>query len=324
MLRMKTGIVVIGRNEGERLIACLDALAGEKWPIVYVDSGSTDGSQQAARARGAEVVALDLSTPFTAARARNAGFERLRSLHPSLAYVQFVDGDCVIIAGWIEAAQSFLDSHPQAAVACGRVRERHPERSVYNWLCDVEWDTPIGMTEACGGIAMMRADALVKVGGFNPGLIAGEEPELCLRLRMAGFEIWRLDRDMTYHDANIMQFGQWWTRMKRGGFAFAAVRNLHRNSRLQIWMREYRRALIWGLALPLLILLGGILYPPLFLGALIYPLQIARIALRRGATDSKSWLYALFMTLGKFAEASGIANCAASGYRRKTTLVENK
>ena len=35
--------VVIGRNEGARLIACLDSLQGQVRRVVYVDSGSTDG-----------------------------------------------------------------------------------------------------------------------------------------------------------------------------------------------------------------------------------------------------------------------------------------
>jgi len=44
--------VVIGRNEGERLVACLASLGGEIRRAVYVDSGSTDGSVAAARAAG--------------------------------------------------------------------------------------------------------------------------------------------------------------------------------------------------------------------------------------------------------------------------------
>src|SRR5947207_307333 len=59
------GVVVIGRNEGDRLRTCLSAVAGRNLPVVYVDSGSTDGSVATARGLGADVVALDLTTPFT-------------------------------------------------------------------------------------------------------------------------------------------------------------------------------------------------------------------------------------------------------------------
>src|SRR3982074_2080568 len=58
------GVVVIGRNEGHRLITCLDSLS-DALTVIYVDSGSTDRSVQAAQDRGIHVVELDLSIPFT-------------------------------------------------------------------------------------------------------------------------------------------------------------------------------------------------------------------------------------------------------------------
>ncbi len=138
------GIVVIGRNEGERLKRCLESVRGSAVQTVYVDSGSTDESVAFARSLGVLVLELDLSTPFTAARARNAGFERLLKASPSLDHVFFVDGDCEVASGWVEKASRFLVSHPDVAVVFGRRREQYPERSVYNRLCDIEWDTPIG------------------------------------------------------------------------------------------------------------------------------------------------------------------------------------
>ena len=77
----RIGIVVIGRNEGGRLIRCLTSLKENK-QLVYVDSGSTDSSVIEARRRGAEVVELNMEIPFTAARARNEGFELVRKLYP--------------------------------------------------------------------------------------------------------------------------------------------------------------------------------------------------------------------------------------------------
>ncbi|PZP18651.1 MAG: glycosyl transferase, partial [Kocuria rhizophila] len=134
--------VVIGRNEGERLVRCLDSLtAAGLRRVVYVDSGSTDGSVAAAEARGAQVVLLDTAQPFTAARARNAG---AAALPAGGDYIQFVDGDCALDPGWIPVASAFLDAHPKVAVACGRRREIAPEASVYNRLIDREWDTPVG------------------------------------------------------------------------------------------------------------------------------------------------------------------------------------
>src|SRR3954468_10399767 len=152
----RVGVVAIGRNEGERLRRCLESLEPAARPTVYVDSGSTDGSPDLARSLGADVVALDLSAPFTAARARNAGFERLLAIAPDVEYVQFVDGDCEVDPAWIPTATAAPDAGPEVAVVCGRRRERFPEGTLYNRLCDLEWDGAPGETDACGGDALMR------------------------------------------------------------------------------------------------------------------------------------------------------------------------
>jgi GT2 family glycosyltransferase len=288
------GIVVIGRNEGERLKRCLDAVAASGAPAVYVDSGSTDGSVAAARARGVEVIELDPRLPFSAARARNEGFGHFRGLR----YVQFVDGDCVLAAGWIDKARRFLERHERVAVACGRLRERAPRATVYQLLCDLEWDLPAGEARACGGIALVRAAAFEAVGGFRADRVCGEEPELCARLRAAGWRIWRLPDDMATHDAGMTRFAQWWKRSQRNGYGYAAD--------TAIWRAESRRAWLWGAALPLTSLVGVILlgYPGLAPLAL-YPLQVARLALRGARSRRENWLQALFLVLGKFPEALG-------------------
>lgn len=291
--------VVIGRNEGARLIACLDALQGRVGRIVYVDSGSTDGSEAAAATRGAEVVTLATDRPFTAARARNAGFARLMARDPP-EFVQFLDGDCAMHPAWIDTAQAFLNDHPQVAVACGRRRERFPEASVWNRLIDAEWDTPVGEARACGGDALMRARVLAEVGGYNPDLIAGEEPELCVRLRARGWKIWRLDAEMALHDAALTRFGQWWQRTRRGGYAYAEAVAMHGRPPERHGVPELRRILVWGLALPAVTLIGAMITPWALLLLLIWPLQVLRLKAR-----GMPWHRAGFLTLSKLPEAQG-------------------
>ncbi|MRU16091.1 glycosyltransferase [Roseovarius sp. A21] len=310
-------IVIIGRNEGARFLTCLEALPKGVSQVIYVDSGSTDGSIEAAREYGAEVVDLDRGRPFTAARARNAGIARIDGAE----LVQFLDGDCALREGWIDAAVARLKADEGLAVVCGRRRERFPEASVFNRLCDAEWDTPIGPALACGGDAMMRVEALRAVDGYNGDLIAGEEPELCVRLRAAGWRIERLDAEMTWHDAAMTRFGQWWTRSKRAGHAFAEGAALHGAPPEQHWVRETRRALLGGAVLPVVIL-GAFLVSP-WLGvilALAYPAQVVRLGLRDG-----DWTRAMFIVLGKFAEAQGALGYYLSRLRgRKQSLVEYK
>lgn len=317
--------IAIGRNEGSRLKDCLVALA--QTPVrrvIYVDSGSTDDSVAMARAAGAEVVALDMAQPFTAARARNAGFARMMQLPDPPEFVQFLDGDCAIQPGWVETARDFLISRPVAVVACGRRRERFPEASVYNRLADAEWDTPIGPALACGGDALMRVTAVAGVGGYRESLIAGEEPEFCLRLRRAGGEVWRLDQEMTLHDAAMTRFSQWWKRTKRAGHAFAEGAALHGAPPDRHWVRETRRALIWGAALPAAVLAAGLIHPAGFALALAWPAQVARLTLRGGANRA-AFEEALFTVLGKFPEALGALGYYLDRLRgRSRGLIEYK
>jgi glycosyltransferase involved in cell wall biosynthesis len=298
-------VVAIGRNEGLRLISCLASVRSETSNIVYVDSGSTDGSAAAAEGFGASVVALDLTRPFTAARARNEGFAALKALRPDIRFVQFIDGDCSLVHGWLDTALAFINQRKDVAIVCGRRRERHPTASVYNQLADLEWDTPVGEALACGGDALVRVEAFEAAGGFRPQLIAGEEPELCLRLRERGWKIWRLDAEMTQHDMAMTRFSQWWARTVRSGYGMAEVSQLYRNSPLRIWKRETASTVFWGGLAPVLIGLGALGHPAVLASALIYPLQIGRIAFRRGVTSRESWIFALLMMLAKFAGFEG-------------------
>jgi hypothetical protein len=260
-----------------------------------------------ARSLGAHVVELDSSTPFTAARGRNAGIQRLREIAPEVEYAQLIDGDCELVHGWIPNAAGFLDANPEYAAAAGRLNERFPDASIYNYLCNVEWDTPIGDADVCGGIAMMRVRAFESVGGFKPDLIAGEEPELCVRLRQDGWKIRRLDADMALHDVAMTRLSQWWKRTTRSGHSYAEVSDLHGAPPERMWVEESRRVVAWGLVLPTLAVVGA----PITSGAsllllLAYPFNVVRIAQRlRREGQTRPWTLAFFLMLAKLPEAAG-------------------
>lgn len=301
------GVVVIGRNEGERLLASLDSLkAAGGDPVVYVDSGSSDGSAAAAKARGAIVVSLDIGLAFTAARARNAGLQRLQEIAPGAELVQFIDGDCTLDRDWLPKAAAFLGQNTGVAAVCGRRRERYPEASLYNRLCDIEWNTAVGEAAQCGGDALMRIAAVKSVGGYRDDLIAGEEPELCVRLRAKGHRIWRLDAAMTLHDAAMTRFAQWWRRSTRSGHAFAEVSDVHKGSPVGIWRVETRRALLWAGLGPAALILGGAISPVILVALLAYPAQVGRLYGRYRRDGDDALVRAALTVLGKFAEAKGV------------------
>lgn len=302
--RMSTvAAVVIGRNEGARLERCLMSLVPQVDQIIYVDSGSSDNSVAFARSLGVGVVELDTTTPFTAARARNAGFETVRDAD----YVQFVDGDCGVVEYWIEKAQEALDNEPDIAIVTGWRSEIAPDASVYNGMAEVEWHRPAGDIAACGGDMMVRAEVFRAQGGFNAQVIASEDDEFCLRVGQAGHRVVRLPEQMTLHDSNIMHFSEWWKRTIRNGHGFAEVGRMHNPH----FKRERQRVWVYGAILPglfvLTLLLRMWVVSLLILGVYINSWWRTSKGLQQeGLSPWKARHQAVFLTLSKIPNLVGM------------------
>jgi glycosyltransferase involved in cell wall biosynthesis len=237
-------VVVIGRNEGSRLTACLESVrAAEGMPssteLIYVDSDSTDGSPERAAALGAKVIVLSPGK-LSAARARNAGWRSATA-----SFILFLDGDTILHRDFVHRAiQEFED--PAIAVVWGHRREIRTSASVYNRLLDLDWIYAPGQTDFCGGDALMRRSSLERAGGFNSDLIAGEEPDLCRRMRAAGDSILHIDAPMTGHDIAMFHFSQYWRRAVRTGHAYAEIADRYRNTPDPFWSRESRSNILRG------------------------------------------------------------------------------
>jgi len=310
------GLVVIGRNEGERLARCLASVRGVP-KRVYVDSGSSDGSVSLARGEGFAIVELTMPPPFTAARARNAGLAQLLASDPDLEFVQMVDGDCEVQPRWIESALAVLRGDPGLALVLGRRRERYPQQSIYNALCDEEWNVPVGDAMGCGGDALFRVAALRQVDFYNAAMIAGEDSELSMRLRKRGWRLRRIDSEMTLHDASITSFWQWWNRARRSGHAFSEMASLHPDAREPNWPHAVRSILIWGGAMPVLlavtILLSVAIDSRWWIGAVFvflpWPLNIVRLVLRerqKGLDAKLAWASGILLMVGKLPQIQGL------------------
>lgn len=282
--RPRLSVVVIGRNEGERLVRCLQSVRdmapiGGPVEVLYVDSDSTDGSAARAAELGARVVEVHPTRP-SAAIGRNAGWRAARA-----DVVLFLDGDTVLDREFVVSSLAELGA-PNVAVVWGHRREIHPEASIYNRVLDLDWVYAPGETEFCGGDALMRRSALERVDGFDDELIAGEEPDLCRRLRARGFTILHVDRPMTGHDLAITRFSQYWRRAERAGHAYAEVAARFRGTDLPLWDAEVKRNRIHGLGLLAITagaLLGSLLSMsiwPLVGGLALLAILVARTARR--------------------------------------------
>lgn len=326
------GIVVIGRNEGERLGQCLISIHdGASCPVVYVDSGSIDNSVAIARSSGAEVLELDSSRLFSAARARNEGFARLIELHPVIQFVQFVDGDCTLMPGWLDFASNALLTDSGRAAVIGHLQERDPTATAYNRLCALEWKSPPGdLTNfgSLGGISMIRADVLRQLGGFNPDVIAGEDSELGVRMTLAGYKVTKIDQPMAIHDANITTFRQWWRRSVRAGHAIGQRSRLNGKTALRDCMKERASTWLWGICLPLVVLITLIpshgLSALLLGGYLILFYRVFRYRRAQGDSYGEAFLYARFLVLAKFANGIGLIKFYLNSLARRYEIIEYK
>jgi cellulose synthase/poly-beta-1,6-N-acetylglucosamine synthase-like glycosyltransferase len=207
--------------------------------LLYVDSASSDGSAERAFEYGAKVIRINPARPCAAA-GRNAGWKAA-----SAAIVLFLDGDTVLAPQFVaDSLHHFGD--PRVAVVFGHRSEIKPEASMFNRVLDLDWVFPEGQALFCGGDALIRRSVLEEVNGFDERLIAGEEPEMCWRIRARGYEIVGVDRSMVVHDLAMTRWSQYWRRALRSGFALAEISARFRHTSSPLWLRESRSNILHG------------------------------------------------------------------------------
>jgi len=227
---------------------------------------------------------------------------------------------------WLGVALDHLNNNPGLAAVCGRRKERYPDRTIYNRLCDIEWNSPVGMAKSTGGDFMCRIKALLDVNGFAPQVIAGEEPEMCFRMRQKNWKIERIDCDMTLHDANITYISQWWKRAERSGHAYAQGAFMHGGSAERYCVKDVLRILLWALVIPgvFLVLFFLIGWPSLLL-LLMYPLKIIQIFVSKDMGNGVAFAHATSLVVGKFAQFKGVCSFAVKClFRKSFSIIEYK
>ncbi|MCK5876317.1 MAG: glycosyltransferase [Candidatus Marithrix sp.] len=233
-------VVIIGRNEGQRLVDCIKSVQSTKDfnEIIYVDSNSVDDSPKQATELGTKVIVINPERP-TAAIGRNTGWRATTN-----PLILFMDGDTILNRNFLKVALPVFDD-PKVAAVCGHYRELYPKASIYQRVLDLDWMVPTGVVSSCGGIMLIRKNVLEKVDGYNAKLIAGEEPEMCQRIRAAGYIIRRIDQPMILHDLAIKSWSQYWQRSVRTGHAYAEISNLLKVSSLANFYKEKAGGILW-------------------------------------------------------------------------------
>lgn len=322
---------MIGRNEGKRLLLSLQSMQESNCPLVYVDSGSSDDSINIATPLADIVHSLDPLKPFSAARARNEGFKKLTSMFQNVKFVQFVDGDCILSNGWLDAATTALLEVENRAAVVGHLHEGNPHLSVYNRLCALEWKSPAGdLTNfgALGGISMMRADVFNVLNGFNENVIAGEDSEFGVRLSLAGYQVTKINHDMAIHDANMTSFWQWWKRSVRAGHAIGQRAAMNGNTIVKDCVQERKSTLFWGVFLPTVALI--LLIPTRGFSLIIafaYILLGIKVFLHRrkqGEGAGDAMVYAKFIVLAKLANGLGLVKFFVNRFKKRYEIIEYK
>jgi glycosyltransferase involved in cell wall biosynthesis len=165
--------------------------------MVLVDSASTDDTVATASMYAINVLRLRPDQPLSPAAGRYVGYK-----HTSAPLVLFLDGDMELCAGWLERALKVLRSQPDVAVVTGLTVDVWPAtKAADSAEAEPSLEYSTGLTEVpyIAGAGLYRRQALEHVGSFNPYLYSDEEPELCIRIRQAGYRIVQLDTPIAYH-----------------------------------------------------------------------------------------------------------------------------
>jgi len=191
---MRLSVVIIARNEestmGRSLEAMVQDLKGLDGEIVLVDSASSDRTVSIAESYPVRIIRLEQSPLLSPAAGRYIGTRVSKG-----EFIFFLDGDMVLISGWLAKGLEEMRD-PQIAGVAGRLYHVNPGEEP---SFDHPDTLPLGEVTTFGGAAVYRRAALDACGTFNPYIKGEEEAELGHRLRSGGYRLKRIAHPMAYH-----------------------------------------------------------------------------------------------------------------------------
>jgi GT2 family glycosyltransferase len=161
-----------------------------------VDSASKDRTTKIAARYPISVLKLRPEQRLTAAAGRHVGYKWTTG-----DLVLFLDGDMELCAGWLDQALGVMQSRSDVAVITGKVIDlpKALQTPTTEHVETLDKDATGVYVRQGGGAAMYRRSVLERVGTFNPYLYSDEEPELCLRIRHAGYRVFQLPHPIAFH-----------------------------------------------------------------------------------------------------------------------------
>ncbi len=271
-------IVVIGRNESKNLPDCFQSIREMDYPqdkleIIYVDTDSVDDSPDIARQYGAKVFEehSDFPTP---------GLARNRGLREAIyEIVHFVDGDMTVSPIYLREAVRYLKYNGVASVI-GKLDLPKKSKNAISRILHFVWEKKqTGYVSTPGAGGTFTKSALLKVGGYNPELLRGEETDLGYRLRKSGMRIILIDKVMGTHDYDIRTPLDLWERFYNMGRSFAKILQLKPTESLACEQRAARRVVFQGI----IAMVGGmvLIFLKLWWVVVALPLLLAMYVLVR-------------------------------------------
>jgi glycosyltransferase involved in cell wall biosynthesis len=193
----EVSVIIIGRNEAACIEKCLHsvfaALKGvDDHEVIYVDSASEDDTVKVAGQFPIRILQLRREWRLSPAAGRYIGYQ-----YASGQFLAFVDGDTVVHPTWLAESCAFLRDNPEYGGVAGVLDKAdlsaEGEGAVHaaNYYGQTA-EEPLRNVITLGGIATYRRKAMQQAGTFNPYLPTGEECEVALRIRRAGYKLARL------------------------------------------------------------------------------------------------------------------------------------
>lgn len=191
-------VVVICRNQRDRVLACVRSILREVVPLqvpfelLVIDSASTDGTREALAEMPVRWVGLEESPLLCASLGRKVGTDTASGSH-----ILFLDGDMELEPGFLPAARDAIGGLEGVAGIVGQVFEKDP--SVPGGRRDIYRIRKEGKADKFGGAVLFSRRSLLRAGGYDPYIFNREENELYSRIRSAGEAVWQIPVPMALH-----------------------------------------------------------------------------------------------------------------------------